>query len=122
VSEGGYLFCNIPAFGPDPLFGTVFPLYLQAWEQDQRVNGLFRHLHVEESGYPQNGHLIWADSPWWVAQFEKVGLVREKEIERAIHEKYDTYFEQKTPARKSFYVFSKQADPNRNQKFISERI
>ena len=115
---GGFLFCNIPAFGPDPLFETVFPLYLQVWEEDHLNNGLFRHLHVDESGYPQNGHLIWADSHWWVSQFEKAGLVREKEIERALHQKYDPYFDRKAPARKTFYVFSKQADPNRNREII----
>ena len=32
--EGAWLFCNIPAFGTDPVFGTVFPLYVDSWETD----------------------------------------------------------------------------------------
>ena len=120
LTTGGYLFSNIPAFGPDPLFGTVFPLYLRVWEEDHPHQGVFRHLHVDESGYPQNGHLIWADSHWWVDQFENAGLVREKEIERALHRKYDPFFDRKAPARKSLYVFSKQADPNRNREIIED--
>ena len=118
LKEGGYCFCNIPAFGHDAVFGTVFPLYLQDWKEPGPPGRLFQTLHVDAYGYPLHGHLIWADSPWWVTQFEKVGLVREKEIERALHQKYDPYFDRKAPARKSFYVFSKIGDPLRNQEII----
>ena len=118
LKEGGYCFCNIPVFGQDSVFGTVFPLYLQDWKEPGPPGRLFQTLHVDESGYPRHGHLIWADSPWWVTQFEKAGLVREKEIEKALHQKYDPYFDRKAPARKSFYVFSKMGDPLRNQEII----
>jgi SAM-dependent methyltransferase len=118
LKEGGYCFCNIPAFGQDSVFGTVFPLYLKDWKEPGPPGRLFQTLHVDEYGYPLHGHLIWADSHWWVTQFEKVGLKREKEIERVLHQKYDPYFDRKAPARKSFYVFSKMGDPFRNQEII----
>jgi SAM-dependent methyltransferase len=118
LKEGGYCFCNIPAFGQDSVFGTVFPLYLKDWKEPGPPGRLFQTLHVDAYGYPLHGHLIWADSRWWVTQFEKVGLVREEEIERALHQKYDPYFDRKAPARKSFYVFSKIGDPLRNQGII----
>lgn len=118
LKESGYCFCNIPAFGQDPIFGTVFPLILGEWEEHRSPGGLFHCLQVDESGYPLHGHLIWAVTQWWVTQFEQAGLVREKEIEKALHQKYDPYFDRKAVARKSFYVFSKQADPLRNQEVI----
>jgi SAM-dependent methyltransferase len=118
LKEGGYCFCNIPVFGQDEVFGTVFPLYLKDWEGPGPPGRLFQTLHVDEYGYPLHGHLIWADTRWWTDQFKQEGLVREIEIEKALHQKYDPYFDQKAPARKTFYVFSKQADPIRNQELI----
>ncbi len=113
--KGGYFLCNIPAFGQDSVFGTVFPLYLKDWEESGH---LFQTLPVDESGYPLHGHLIWADTHWWTDQFLQAGLVREIEIEKALHQKYDPYFDQTAPARRSFYIFSKQGDPNRKQEII----
>jgi len=34
TSDDAFLFCNIPAFGEDPVFGTVFPLYVDGWKDD----------------------------------------------------------------------------------------
>jgi hypothetical protein len=31
LTSGGYLSRNIPAYGPDPVFGNLFPFYLEAW-------------------------------------------------------------------------------------------
>jgi SAM-dependent methyltransferase len=118
MEAGGYCFCNIPAFDQDPVFGTVFPSYLEDWEKSGPPGRLFQTLHVDEYGYPMHGHLVWADSQWWVTQFEQEGLAREQEIEKALHQKYDSYFDHKAPARKTFYVFSKEADPNRKQEII----
>jgi len=118
MAAGGFCFCNIPAFEQDPVFGTVFPSYLEDWKEPGPPGRLFQTLHVDENGYPIHGHLIWADSHWWVTQFEREGLVREQEIEKALHQKYDSYFDQKASARKAFYVFSKQTDPNRKQEII----
>jgi SAM-dependent methyltransferase len=107
LRDGGRLFCNIPAFGADAMFGTVFPLYLDEWQRDAAAGRPFSLLHVDESGYPLHGHLIWADSAWWVAQFERRGFRRELEIERALHAKHDAYMDRHARARKAFYVFSK---------------
>jgi hypothetical protein len=108
-SEDALLFCNIPAFGNDPVFGTVFPFYVEGWEQDGRAGRLFSSIHVDDEGYPIHGHLIWADARWWTAQFEAAGFTRDAGIERALHRKYDGYMEQRSPARKAFFVFAKPA-------------
>lgn len=118
TATGGYLFCNIPAFGDDPVFGTVFPLYIPAWQRDADANRPFTLLHVDDEGYPIHGHLTWAESRWWVERFEAHGFRREPEIERALHRKYDDYMKQHTPARVSYYVFAKDASPERRAGII----
>jgi hypothetical protein len=112
LEAGGYVFCNIPAFGPDPVFGQVFQIYMEPWLADCERGTPFHTLHVDELGYPLNGHLIWAHTDWWVQQFEATGLHRETGIEQGLHARYDAYLERGAPARKSFYVFSKDARPS----------
>jgi 2-polyprenyl-3-methyl-5-hydroxy-6-metoxy-1,4-benzoquinol methylase len=116
--DGGYLFCNIPAFGCDPIFGTVFPVYIKEWEADISQGRYFSQLHVDAQGYPIHGHLIWADYQWWVKQFEQSGFQREVEIEKAFHEKYDDYMNKTSVARKSYFIFSKNADKKENEAII----
>jgi hypothetical protein len=101
------LFCNIPAFGHDPAFGTVFPLYVDGWDEDAAKGSVFTKLEVDTLGYPIHGHLAWADARWWTAQFEKAGFSRQLDVELRLHEKYDDYFEKRAPARKPFFVFAK---------------
>jgi 2-polyprenyl-3-methyl-5-hydroxy-6-metoxy-1,4-benzoquinol methylase len=108
---GGFVFTNLPAYGDDPVFGTVFPMELEEWNRDAASGRPFSLLPVDDHGYPFHGHLVWADSAWWVSQFEATGLRREHSVERALHECYDAYMRQSSPARRSFYVFSQQADP-----------
>lgn len=108
-----FLFCNIPAFGADDVFGTVFPLYVDRWDQEARESGLFRTLHVDETGYPIHGHLTWATASWWVARFEAAGFTRDVEIERALHRKYDGYMTKRSPARCAYFVFGKSASSAR---------
>jgi hypothetical protein len=107
TSDGGYVFCNIPAFGQDRIFGTVFPRYIESWDGDAAAGRPFSTLHVDEIGYPLHGHLTWAEAAWWVAKFEAQGLQREEEIERALHRKYDHYMSKRSLARKAYFVFSK---------------
>jgi len=118
LEDSGYLYCNIPAFGPDPLFGEIFRVYLKEWEKDLLQKRCFRTIHVDNHGFPENGHIIGADSEWWVLQFESFGLKREKEIEKALHRTYDCAIERIHIARKAFYVFSKRADQEKNQRII----
>ena len=107
--QGAWFFCNIPAFGNDAGFGTVFPLYIAEWEQDRAAGRHFSTLHVDELGYPIHGHLTWADVPWWVRRFEAAGLERHIAIEQALHAKYDGYMQKRAPARRAFFVFGKNA-------------
>lgn len=109
-APGGWLFANVPAFGEDAVFGTVFPPYLRTWEGDLAAGRAFTRLHVDDSGYPLHGHLVTAGTAWWVRQFEAVGLRREVEVEEALHAKYDPYMDRRSPARKAFYVFSRDAE------------
>lgn len=111
--ERAWLFCNIPAFGEDPVFGTVFPLYIDGWEADAAAARPFSTIHVDDLGYPIHGHLTWADAPWWVGRFEAAGFHREVAIERALHLKYDRYMEKRSPARRAFFVFAKNASSER---------
>jgi SAM-dependent methyltransferase len=108
LEPGGFVFANIPAFGHDPVFGEVFPIYVDDWLADGQREGHYRTLHCDRLGYPMNGHLIWAHTDWWVRQFEEVGLTRQPGVETALHARYDTSL-QMTPARRSFYVFAKEA-------------
>lgn len=112
LTDGGLVFANIPGFGEDEVFGEIFPRYLREWDEDAAAGRPFQHLHVGHDGYPISGHLIWADSSWWVAQFAAAGLQRRPAIESALHYKYDDYLRARSPARRSFYVFSAGECPN----------
>ncbi|OFW22555.1 MAG: hypothetical protein A3G21_13845 [Acidobacteria bacterium RIFCSPLOWO2_12_FULL_66_21] len=107
--DGGFLYCNIPAFGEDAVFGTVFPLYIESWERDAAAGRPFSTLHVDDLGYPIHGHLTWADARWWTARFEAAGFTREVTIERALHAKYGEYMQKRSPARRALFVFGKAA-------------
>jgi hypothetical protein len=51
-----------------------------------------------------HGHLIWAHTDWWVAQFEAAGFTRQPDTERELHARFADHFRM-WPARSSFYVF-----------------
>jgi SAM-dependent methyltransferase len=111
VTPGGFAFCNIPAFGEDEVFGSVFPRALPVWDEAAEQGCIFTHLPVDEEGYPHHGHLVWAESSWWVERWERVGLRRERELEAALHHRYGAHLERTAPARRSFFVFSRDRDP-----------
>jgi SAM-dependent methyltransferase len=118
TGDGGYIFCNIPAFGCDPVFGTVFPYYIDGWETDAAAGRPFSRLHADSRGYPIHGHLTWADVRWWADRFERAGFARETGIERAFHHKYDDHMKRITPARRAYFVFSKGASPKSVQTIV----
>jgi hypothetical protein len=120
ATDDAFLFCNIPAFGQDAVFGTVFPLYIDGWERDASAVRPFSTLHVDELGYPIHGHLTWADARWWVGRFEAAGFRRAVDIECAFHAKYDAYMDKRAPARKAFFVFAKATDSARRASVIRE--
>jgi len=109
VRTGGWFFANIPAIGRDEVFGEVFPVYVEEWNDDIAAARPFRVLHCDDDGYPMNGHLVWAHTTWWVAEIESAGFVRRPDVEREIHERYADHF-LVAPARASFYVF-RASDP-----------
>jgi hypothetical protein len=116
--DDGFLFCNIPAFGADKVFGTVFPFYVDGWEEQARAGGLLRTLHTDETGYPIHGHLTWATAEWWVRRFEAAGFVRDVDVERALHRKYDGYMTKRSPARRAYFVFGKPAAAARRAEIL----
>jgi Domain of unknown function (DUF4214)/Methyltransferase domain len=113
LASGGFLFVNIPAYGLDEVFGEAFPMTLPEWRSDAARGRMFRNLEVDERGYPVHGHMIFATTNWWVDRFEAAGVRRLPALERAVHEQYDDYFDDKSPARRSFYVLGKNCDPQR---------
>ena len=119
TTEDALLFCNIPAFGEDPVFGTVFPFYVDGWREDAAAGKPFSRLHADDQGYPIHGHLVWADAAWWSARFARAGFTREVEIERAFHRKYDGYMKKRSPARRAFFVFGKPAAAARRAGVLS---
>ena len=121
TSDDAFLYCNIPAFGEDAVFGTVFPFYVDGWKEDAAAGKPFARLHADDQGYPIHGHLTWADAAWWSRRFERAGFMREVEIERALHRKYDGYMEKRSPARRAFFVFGKPASAARRATVL-ERI
>jgi SAM-dependent methyltransferase len=118
LEDGGYLYTNIPAFGKDNFFGEIFKIDYQAWKEDVAAQRYFRAIPVDDYGYPKNGHIICADTDWWASRFERVGFQREIEIELALHQKYDEAMEKISRARRSYYVFSKSADPNKKSAIL----
>ncbi len=107
LEAGGHLFTNIPAFGSDTVFGEVFPIDYPIWDADVSAGRIFRAVPVDDYGYPKNGHIVNAGTTWWVEAFERHGFLREPEIEREIHRRHDAAIDRISPARRSFYVFSK---------------
>jgi len=118
LEDGGFLFCNIPAFGRDEVFGTIFEVYVEDWERDIAANRLFSIIHTDSYGYPVNGHIIGAGSGWWTAEFERHGLRRDIEVENALHRKYDEAMTRIHVARKSFFVFSKAVEPRKRDALL----
>ena len=97
------------------MFGTVFPFYIDGWEQEAAAGRPFSTLQVDDFGYPIHGHLTWADARWWAAAFERHGFRREAAIERALHQKYDRHMKAHSPARCAYFVFSKGATDDRRE-------
>ena len=119
TTDDAYLFCNIPAFGADPVFGTVFPFYVDGWAEDAAAGRALRSIHVDDLGYPIHGHLAWGDAAWWTRQFEQTGFTRDEEIERAFHRKYDGYMEKRSPARRAYFVFGKKESARRRAEILA---
>ncbi len=105
LEDDGIVIANIPAFGPDAVLGERFSIWTDEWRRDSEAGQPFRHLQVDESGFPQWGHLIWADASWWTKAFEDQGLLRCTEAESLIQKRFAPEIS-RFPARGTMFVFS----------------
>jgi SAM-dependent methyltransferase len=102
LSDDGFIYLNSPMYGHDDTFGAVFEAYLGEW----RALGdstFWRHWPCDEKGWPQHGHLVWADVAWWSRLFEAHGLVRDAAVEQVVHRHVGGFFDM-NPARRSLFV------------------
>lgn len=121
LEPGGYLFANVPAFGDDPVYGTVFGMYVAEWLDAANENRPFSLLHTDDKGFPLHGHLTWAATRWWQERFEHAGFERQVAIEEAVHRRYADHLQVNAPSRRAFYVFAKHPDARRTDE-IARRI
>jgi SAM-dependent methyltransferase len=110
LNPGGRILVNIPAYGEDKVFGQVHPYLFDEWLEEDRRNAIFTRLQVDRDGWPISGHLIWANTSWWERQFVENGFAREEGLEKELHSRFDPFFLQQAPARRSLYVFGKKLD------------
>lgn len=120
LTPDGVFMTNLPAFGADPVFGTVFPLDLPSWRDDDAADRPFADMPVDPQGYPYHGHLVWASAGWWQRRVEAAGLHRLPVLEHALHRRYDDHFLVNAPARRSFFVFAKRADSDRIGRLVED--
>jgi SAM-dependent methyltransferase len=102
LADDGYVYINSPMYGDDPIFGTVFGAYLDEW-LSVGDRSFWRHWPCDDKGWPEHGHLVWADVKWWSRMFEAQGLVRDEAIERVVHRHLAGFFET-APARRALFV------------------
>jgi SAM-dependent methyltransferase len=108
IEEDGYLYLNAPMWGNDHIFGIFEEPYLEEW---LGVGGqsYWRHWPCDDKGWPIHGHLVWASPEWWERKFRDYGLVRDTEIERAIHQDLAGFFKQ-VPGRRCLFVLRQAAN------------
>lgn len=120
ISADGYLYLNSPMFGPDDVFGELFGVYASQW-RDAGPEVYWRHLDCDELGWPKHGHLVWATPQWWEAIFARHGLVRDREVERAIHASLGTFF-QTHDARRSLFVLKHEGNRRASQEVAAQVV
>lgn len=118
VSENGYVYLNSPMFGTDDVFGTVFPPYLDEWKAAGDAS-YWKVLDCDDLGWPKHGHLVWASPAWWERAFRDKGLVRDREIESAIHKNLKNFFDT-APGRKCFFVLKHSENRRRTDDVIRD--
>lgn len=103
LEDDGYLYLNSPMWGTDRIFGMLEEQYIEEWQQVGDAS-YWRHWPCDARGWPLHGHLVWASSVWWERIFEAHGLVRDVEIERAIHARLGDFFTQSIGRRCLFVL------------------
>jgi hypothetical protein len=102
VDRDGYIYLNSPMWGKDPIFGIFEEPYLEEWLAVGH-GSYWRHWPCDDKGWPGHGHLVWASAHWWERKFREYGLIRDTEIEQAIHQDLAIFFEQ-AGGRRSLFV------------------
>jgi hypothetical protein len=120
VGRDGFLFVNSPMYGTDRVFGTPFPLHLEAWRHESQTS-FWRNIPCDAKGWPWDGHLIWAAVPYWEELFTSRGLVRDVEIETAIQKVLSGFFAEYAPPRKAIFVL-KWPENERRSAEVSDRL
>jgi len=108
IEEDGYLYLNAPMWGEDQIFGVFEEPYLEEW-LSVGDESYWRHWPCDDKGWPIHGHLVWARPQWWERKFRDYGLVRDSEIERAIHQDLAGFFKQ-VPGRCCLFVLRRAAN------------
>lgn len=113
LEPNGLMYINSPMFGKDDQFGQVFDAYLPDWEEASDVL-FWRKMHCDQKGWPLHGHLVWGSPSMWERLFYAHDLIRDRSVERVIHNLLNLFFKNHAPARKSFFVL-------RHKKFIPDQ-
>jgi 2-polyprenyl-3-methyl-5-hydroxy-6-metoxy-1,4-benzoquinol methylase len=102
LAPDGVIIVNGPMFGTDPMFGIVFPQYVEEWGRagDDRF---FQSWPCDDNGWPIQGYMSMASPTWWTTQFASKDLARIEEVEACIHHTLEPWFSW-APARKSLFV------------------
>jgi len=107
LKRGGLYFGVIPAYGENEYGPVVFDFrQRETWIEDARNGVPFRDIPLDVNGNPHMGHLIHATVDWWQRQFERAGFERLGEVERRIHQIYDTSLDR---GRWGIFVFQKKS-------------
>ena len=109
----------VQQFGHDAVFGQVFPADIPEWQRDLE-EGYFHAFPCDASGWPEHGHLIWATPAWWTEVFHRHGLLRDTQIEKAIHDRFSDFYEKHSPSRKSFFVLKKKANTRNAREMVAK--
>jgi hypothetical protein len=103
LNPDGYLLVNGPMFGEDRIFGQPFPLHLEDWTHEPE-DKCWRHIPCYATGWPVDGHLVWASPAFWERQFADNGLIRDIEIETALQQALSGFFAEHSYTRKMLFV------------------
>lgn len=107
AEDDALFFFIIPGFGPDRVFGEIFPLEFAENRAAFEARQPFPYLTAGpiDPPIPVSGHLIWAHTEWWERQFSDQGLVRCHLLEKNLHKFFDDFLH---IAQRSFYIFRRQ--------------
>ena len=113
IDDDGYLYFNSPMYGHDRVFGTYLPLYLAQWKLEPEAD-FWHHIPCDAKGWPWDGHLVWAAAPYWEQKFLAKGLIRDCEIEAAIHQALVGFFGSYAPWRRGLFVLKHSQNKRRS--------